>query len=129
MSIRTFRRFTGSAFLGAAFLMVMGLPAVADTAPRALDHAYPNYQPPYPSSAQANGEQGDVTLNVRVNQDGHVRNIKLEKSSGFDDLDNAAIEGVLSWHYMPTARWSSWEHVTIAFRLPGGIIAPPKSTP
>jgi TonB family protein len=129
MSNNTFRRFTASAFLGGAFCMVIGLPAVAANAPRALDHAYPNYQPPYPDAAQVNGEQGDVVLKVRVNEDGRVRNIAIEKSSGFADLDNAAIEGVLSWRYAPSARWSSWEHVTIAYRLPTAIIVPPKTTP
>jgi TonB family protein len=118
------RKFIGRALLGAAFCLAMGLPAVADAA-RALDRAYPNYQPPYPDTAQVNGEQGDVVLKVRVNQDGHVRNIEVEKSSGFDDLDNAAIGGVLSWHYLPSERWSSWEHVTIAYRLPTAIIVPP----
>jgi TonB family protein len=108
--------------LGAATL------ARAEDAGRHLDPAFPNYQPPYPDAAQVNGEQGDVGLKVRVNQNGLVRNIEIEKTSGFDDLDNAAIEGVLRWHYLPSERWSSWEHVTIAYRLPTAIIVPPGGT-
>ena len=99
----------------------------ADTAPRKLDPAFPNYQPAYPDVAQVNGEQGDVILKVRVNEDGHVRNMIIEKSSGFTDLDNAAVGGVMRWRYLPSERWSSWEHVTISYRLPTAIIVPPKA--
>jgi len=99
----------------------------ADGSPkRQLDPAFPNYQPAYPDAAQVNGEQGDVVLKVRVNEDGHVRNILVEKSSGYDDLDNAAIGGVMRWRYLPSPRWSSWEHVTIAYRLPTAVVIPPK---
>jgi TonB family protein len=113
-----------AALLG--LLLPMGT-ALAQDATRHLDPAFPNYQPPYPDAAQVNGEQGDVLLKVRVNEDGHVRNIEIEKSSGFADLDNAAIGGVLRWRYLPSERWSSWEHVTIAYRLPTAIIVPPKT--
>jgi len=102
--------------------------AGAEEAQRQLDPTFPNYQPTYPSAAQVNGEQGDVGLKVRVNQDGRVRNIELEKTSGFDDLDNAAIGGVLRWRYLPSPRWSSWVHVTIAYRLPTAMVAPPGAT-
>jgi len=95
-------------------------------ASRHLDPHYPNYQPAYPDTAQVNGEQGDVVLKVRVNEDGRVRNVEVEKSSGFDDLDNAAVGGVLRWRYLPSDD-SSQEHVTIAYRLPTAIIVPPRA--
>ena len=73
----------GNSASGALLVLALCLgPAAvagAEEAQRQLDPAFPNYQPSYPSTAQVNGEQGDVGLKVRVNQDGHVRNIELEK--------------------------------------------------
>ena len=74
----------------------------APEAPLHLDHAYPNYQPAYPDAAQVNGEQGNVVLNVEITSSGKVRNIKVDQSSGFEDLDNAAIAGVLRWRFIPS---------------------------
>ena len=73
-----------AALLGAAALLPMAA-ASAQDAKRHLDPAFPNYQPAYPDAAQVNGEQGDVVLKVRVNEDGRVRNIEVERSSGFAD--------------------------------------------
>ena len=94
--------------------------------PLHLDHAYPNYQPTYPDAAQVNGEQGDVVLNVEITSSGKVRNVKIDKSSGFEDLDNAAIGGVMRWRFIPSPFGSDWTSVTIAYRLPTAIIVPPK---
>ena len=95
-------------------------------APLHLDHAYPNYQPAYPDAAQVNGEQGNVVLNVEITSSGKVRNIKVDQSSGFEDLDNAAIAGVLRWRFIPSPYGSDWTKVTIAYRLPTAVIVPPK---
>jgi TonB family protein len=100
--------------------------AAPDT-PLHLDHAYPNYQPAYPDTAQVNGEQGNVVLNVEITSGGKVRNIKVDQSSGFEDLDNAAIAGVMRWRFVPSPDGSDWTKVTIAYRLPTAIIVPPKA--
>ena len=125
-------RLTSAAFLG-ALMCVAGASALAqDAAPR-LDTTYPNRQPPYPDAAQVNGEQGNVVLSVNVNSSGRVRGVKLVQSSGFDDLDNAAIEGVLNWRYIPATvggdTVSSWAQVTITFQLPKAVVMPPKAAP
>ena len=97
--------------------------------PLHLDHAYPNYQPAYPDAAQVNGEQGNVVLKVEITSSGKVRNIKIAQSSGFDDLDGAAIAGVLRWRFIPSPNGSEWTRVTILYRLPTAIIVPPKIPP
>lgn len=129
MSSAVCKRWSASAVLASLMFVGAALTAAqaADALARKLDPAFSNYQPPYPDTAQVNGEQGDVVLKLRVSENGRVRNVEVEKSSGFEDLDNAAIGGVLRWRYLPSARWSSWEHVTIAYRLPTAIIVPPKS--
>jgi TonB family protein len=108
-------RWTGVALV--AGLMCAGAAAAQDEQ-RRLDPAYPNYQPAYPSAAQVNGEQGDVVLKLKVSESGHVRGVQVVRSSGFDDLDNAAIAGVMGWHYLRAETSSTLDNVKIAYRLP-----------
>ncbi len=90
--------------------------------PPKIDQTYPHPQPPYPDSAQLNGEEGTVILSVKVGDNGKVRNVIVAKSSGFADLDNAAIEGVLRWRFVPAMEngdtATEWTNITIVFRLP-----------
>jgi len=111
----------------AALLCFAGAARADDAAPR-LDSTYPNYQPPYPDPAQINGEQGDVVLKVWVNGSGHVRKIGIARSSGFPDLDNAAIEGVWRWHYVPSRHGDDNTTVKISYRLPTAMTAPPNKS-
>jgi len=102
----------------------MVLPTAAQDA-RQLDPKFPNYQPAYPDAAQVNGEQGDVVLKVKVSDSGHVRAVAVVRSSGYTDLDNAAVAGVMGWRYLPADSTSILDDVKIAFRLPTKA-APPK---
>jgi protein TonB len=99
--------------------------AAQDT--RRLDPAFPNYQPAYPDAAQVNGEQGDVVLRLKVTDSGHVRAVAVVRSSGFTDLDNAAVAGVMGWRYAPADSSSTLDNVTIAYRLPVKASAAPQS--
>lgn len=53
-----------------------------------------NPAPQYPSLSRRLGEQGRVMLDVYILPDGSVGEIKLNKSSGFPRLDNAALQAV-----------------------------------
>ncbi len=48
----------------------------------------------YPSSARLNGWEGRVVLRAVIRSDGHLAAISVQKSSGYDVLDKAAIEAV-----------------------------------
>jgi TonB family protein len=50
--------------------------------------------PPYPSSAKSRSEQGSVELTFRVAGNGVVSDAAVKKSSGYIDLDNAAITAI-----------------------------------
>ena len=115
-------RWTGVAL--AAGLLCTGAVAAQD-AQRRLDPHYPNYQPAYPDAAQVNGEQGDVVLTLKVTESGHVRGVQITRSSGFPDLDNAAVAGVMGWRYLPADDSSTLDNVKIAYRLPTPPAAPP----
>ena len=122
----------GAMSVGLACLFAAA-PVAAQNSPPRVDPNYPHPQPPYPDTAQLNGEQGTVVLRVKVGANGRVRNIEVETSSGFGDLDNAAIEGVLRWRFIPAMQDGDtatvWTNITIVFRLPSLPTAPRQSGP
>ncbi len=60
-----------------------------------------NPKPPYPRLSNKLRETGTVTLRISVGTDGIPEKINVQQSSGFERLDNAALEGVRSWRFMP----------------------------
>jgi periplasmic protein TonB len=62
-------------------------------APPTVDRAQ-SRDPDYPATARREGEQGSVVLQVLVGIDGRVRDARLAQSSGFPDLDQAALDGI-----------------------------------
>ncbi len=87
--------------------------------------AYLNNPPPsYPRIARRNGEQGTVTLRVLVSPDGAATQVELERSSGSNALDTAALETVKSWRFTPARRAgdpvAAWVIVPVVFRLTPG---------
>jgi len=70
-------------------------------------------------SAAVNGEHGEVGLGIYVTSRGRAKKIRVTQSSGFDDLDNAAVAAVAGWHYTPAVRnggyVSDWMGLKIEF--------------
>jgi protein TonB len=109
------------------------LPTVPERASRAeathaIQSAYQasylsNPAPRYPDAARRSGDQGMVTLRVRVARDGVASGVAVEKSSGSPHLDTAALEAVKAWRFTPARRGAdaveSWMLVPIVFRLEG----------
>lgn len=56
-------------------------------------------QPNYPRMAKRKGMEGTVLLEVWLDENGDQTNLSLLKSSGFDLLDDAAIEAVKKWQF------------------------------
>lgn len=63
-----------------------------------------NPAPAYPPMARRLGEQGRVLLNVLVSASGHAEKIQIENGSGYSKLDQAAIEAVKQWTFVPAKR-------------------------
>ncbi len=58
--------------------------------------------PDYPQASIRLGEEGVVGVNLYITEDGRVAEAKLEKSSGFERLDEAVIKHVpRSWKFIP----------------------------
>ena len=60
-----------------------------------------NIRPDYPKGARQRGEQGDVVLEIRVNAEGTVEDVKIAISSGFGELDAAAIKAARMAKFSP----------------------------
>lgn len=75
-------------------------PLPANAPPR-VDTSGVNMQPNYPASAIPGREQGAVIMNVSVLDDGTVKKVMLAKSSGYADLDSAAVNAVMHWKFRP----------------------------
>lgn len=58
-------------------------------------------KPEYPRKSLRNEEQGTVTLEFLIGLDGRVVDSKVDKSSGFKDLDKAAIAGLSLCKFTP----------------------------
>ena len=66
------------------------------------DLSYNNQiKPRYPPQAMRQRHEGTVTLLVLVGVDGSVKDVKVEKSSGYRELDRAAMDAVRRWRFNP----------------------------
>lgn len=63
-----------------------------------------NPKPKYPAASRRMGEEGTVALSVHVLATGDVAEVYLKKTSGYSRLDNAAMEAVKKWRYIPARR-------------------------
>ncbi|HEY8098821.1 MAG TPA: energy transducer TonB [Methylobacter sp.] len=63
-----------------------------------------NPAPDYPSVSRRMGEQGLVLLRVQVTANGATASVELQTGSGSDRLDQAALEAVKKWRFVPAKR-------------------------
>ena len=75
----------------------------------------------YPERARQNKEVGDITLSVLVTAQGKVADAKIEKSTGFRELDKAAIVAVARCTFVPASKdgsaVESWTTVRYSWKL------------
>ena len=78
-------------------------------------------KPRYPRKARRAGWEGTTVLKVRVDPDGAPDRVTVDRTSGFDILDAAAVKAVRRWRFHPARRGiealSSWVKVPVAFKL------------
>jgi periplasmic protein TonB len=63
-----------------------------------------NPKPTYPAQSRRWGEQGKVVVRVLIGVDGLAQKAEIRQSSGFERLDEAALNTVKNWHYVPGKR-------------------------
>ncbi|MGH7739784.1 MAG: energy transducer TonB [bacterium] len=80
-----------------------------------------NPPPPYPEQARRLKEEGLVRLAVEVDAQGNVTSVSVSKSSGFSDLDEAALDTVKNWEFKPAhlagIAVSTSVNIPVLFRL------------
>ena len=97
-------------------------PAPAPVTPASANAAYlKNPAPQYPSLAQRRGWEGTVLLRVQVLASGKPGEIQIQKSSGRQQLDDAALAAVKRWSFVPSKRGDvaqdGWVSVPIDFKI------------
>jgi protein TonB len=80
-----------------------------------------NPKPPYPPMSKRLSEQGNVMVRIYIDADGLPQKAELQKTSGFERLDQAALAVVMKWRYVPGKRngvpEAMWMGTTIKFIL------------
>ncbi|HEV2652755.1 MAG TPA: energy transducer TonB [Rhizomicrobium sp.] len=78
-------------------------PPAADSGPASLTNTHTT--PPYPQDARSASHQGTVLLTITVGPQGDVMNAVVAQSSGFTELDQAAVSWVIGhWKYKPATQ-------------------------
>lgn len=99
-------------------------PKPAITEPASIGRPHVCGQRYYPALATRLGHQGTTTLSFKIGTDGSVKDPKVAQSSGFEELDNAAITCAQEWHYKPAIQSGQpvevpWE-AKVTWKLNGG---------
>ena len=80
-----------------------------------------NPKPVYPAMSKRLNEQGKVQVRVLIGVDGVPQKSEIRHSSGFERLDQAALNTVMVWRYVPGKRGgvpeAMWFVVPISFVL------------
>lgn len=80
-----------------------------------------NPPPSYPALARRMKLEGTTIVRVLVSSEGHPQSVAVETSSGVQVLDEAALEAVRQWSFVPAKRGhkaiASEVNVPMSFRL------------
>ena len=80
-----------------------------------------NAPPPYPPLSKRLGEQGKVIVRALIEINGSASKAEIRTSSGYERLDQTALQTVLKWRYVPGKRAgvpeAMWFNIPINFVL------------
>jgi periplasmic protein TonB len=78
-------------------------------------------EPEYPPSAIREGREGTVLLSIQVLENGRVGEVRIERSSGVQSLDNSAVREARRWRFRPGTRDGApvamWKQLPVTFQL------------
>ena len=81
-----------------------GAPVLGAVTPPGLAEGIRNPDPEYPAASRSQGEQGVVTVLLRISPAGSVEGMEVIRSSGYAALDEAARRAVQRWRFRPAMR-------------------------
>jgi TonB family protein len=78
-------------------------------------------KPAYPDAARRDGREGQVLLRVLIDDQGKIKSVEINRSSGSDALDQAATDAIKLWRFHPARAGDkpveSWVSIPIKFQL------------
>lgn len=74
--------------------------------------------PVYPSAARKAGQEGTVLLRIEILANGRTGAISVARSTGYAALDEAAIEAVANWQFIPAKDLATGRAVPCTTTLP-----------
>lgn len=96
-------------------------PAATEVFSREPSFLTPPKPPVYPAQARRRNQQGIVLVEVRLDAQGLLREIRLLRSSGVESLDRSALDAVAGWRFRPETQDGqpvpSRVHIPIEFAL------------
>ena len=103
----------------AAHSQAQGLPRVEQPS---KDADYLGNRPiPYPSQSNRLREEGSGVLSIFVDATGKPQEVKLDKSTGYERLDQAALKAAWGWRFTPGKRdgipIAMWVNTQFIFKL------------
>jgi len=105
--------------IAAVVLSAVSAVTIAAEVPASVDAK--NCKAEYPKASLMNEEQGDVKMAFLVGADGNVVESKLEKSSGFKNLDKAAMKALSGCKFKPGTKdgavAQTWTKVDYSWKL------------
>ena len=84
--------------------LVGGLGDGPGALPRYAGGSLLNAPPRYPYLARRRSQEGRVVLRIQVSAGGDAAAVRIRQSSGYRLLDDAAVEAVKTWRFVPASR-------------------------
>jgi len=83
----------------------------------------------YSTESRASGEEGVALVNVEISAEGKAKQCQIIKSAGFQRLDDAAIQSLMTAEYKPAKNGlgqsvTAWKAVPMRFKLDGEEVVP-----
>ena len=111
--------FTYKRYLAVMAALAVSATSFAGEVPASFDPS--KCKAEYPKASLMNEEQGTTSMSFLVNPDGSVADSKLEKTSGFKNLDKAALKSLSACKFKPGTKdgapAQTWTKVDYAWKL------------
>lgn len=74
--------------------------------------------PDYPEQARRSGWEGTVVLSIQILPNGRPGDVSVYRSSGYEVLDDAAVDAVRQWRFIPARERSSGQSIACRTTMP-----------
>jgi protein TonB len=105
--------------IGIIAAMLFSTSSFAAETPAVFDQK--NCRAEYPKTSLVNEEQGEVTMSFLVSAEGNVMDSKVDKTSGYKNLDKAAVKAISACKFKPGMKDGSaaqtWTKVDYVWKL------------